>query len=189
MTQARQQNWNPNLIMLRPGDSAPPFDLPAAIGDRVGRVTLSKLDDELIVLFFYPRDFSFICPTEVTSFNQSLGLFRAEKTAVIGASVDDAESHRRWSRELGGLDLPLIADEGGAVARAYGVFDEQEKAAMRATFIIDQARKIAFSEACPINIGRSVGETLRIVQALRSNRLCPADWTPGGRFGPADRKF
>lgn len=175
--------------MLRPGDSAPPFDLPAATGDRIGRVTLSKLDDELIVLFFYPRDFSFICPTEVTGFNQSLSLFRAEKTAVIGASVDDAESHRRWSRELGGLELPLVADEGGQLARAYGVFDEQENVAMRATFIIEQARKIAFSQACPINVGRSVGEILRIVQALRTNRLCPADWTPGGGFGPADRKF
>jgi peroxiredoxin (alkyl hydroperoxide reductase subunit C) len=175
--------------MLRPGDSAPPFDLPAATGDRIGRITLSKLDDELIVLFFYPRDFSFICPTEVTGFNQSLGLFRAEKTAVIGVSVDDAESHRRWSRELGGLELPLVADEGGQLARAYGVFDEHEKVAMRATFVIDQARKIAFSLACPINIGRSVAEILRIVRALRTNRLCPADWTPGGGFGPADRKF
>lgn len=175
--------------MLRPGDSAPPFDLPAATGDRIGRVTLSKLDDELIVLFFYPRDFSFICPTEVTGFNQSLGLFRAEKTAVIGASVDDAESHRKWSRELGGLELPLLADVGGAVASAYGVFDEQEKVAMRATFVIDQARKIAFSQACPINIGRSVAEMLRIVRALRTNRLCPADWTPGSGFGPAGLKF
>ncbi|HUY37458.1 MAG TPA: redoxin domain-containing protein [Candidatus Binataceae bacterium] len=175
--------------MLRPGDSAPPFDLPAATGDRVGRVTLSKLGDELIVLFFYPRDFSFICPTEVTSFNQSLGLFRAEKTAVIGASIDNAESHRQWSHELGGLELPLAADEDGSVATAYGVFDGQEKVAMRATFIIDQARKIAFSQACPINIGRGVAEILRIVRALRTNRLCPADWTPGGGFGPAGWKF
>ncbi|HVA78071.1 MAG TPA: redoxin domain-containing protein [Candidatus Binataceae bacterium] len=175
--------------MLKPGDSAPPFDLPAATGDRLGRVALSKLGDELIVLFFYPRDFSFICPTEVTGFNQALNLFRAEQTAVIGASVDDAESHRRWSRELGGLELPLIADQGAVLANAYGVFDEKERVAMRATFIIDQERKIAFSEACPINIGRSVAETLRIVRALRTGRMCPADWTPGGAFGPADGKF
>jgi peroxiredoxin (alkyl hydroperoxide reductase subunit C) len=175
--------------MLRPGDSAPPFDLPAATGDRIGRVALAKLADELIVLFFYPRDFSFICPTEVTGFNNSLGLFRAEKTAVIGASVDDAESHRRWSRELGGLALPLIADVGAVLAGAYGVFDEKERVAMRATFILDQERKIAFSEACPINIGRSVAETLRIVRALRTGRMCPADWTPGGAFGPAGGKF
>lgn len=175
--------------MLGPGDNAPSFDLPAATGDRLGRVTLSKLGDELIVLFFYPRDFSFICPTEVTGFNQSYGLFRAEKTAVVGASIDSAESHRRWSHELGGIELPLIADEGGVVAKAYGVFDEQEKVAMRATFVIDQARRIAFSEACPINIGRSVSEILRIVRAMRTGRLCPADWTPGGAFGPSDRKF
>lgn len=175
--------------MLRPGDSAPPFNLPAATGDRLGRIALQKLDDELIVLFFYPRDFSFVCPTEVTGFNRSLSLFRAEKTAVIGASVDDAESHRRWSRELGGLELPLLADAGGVLASAYGVFDEKERVTMRATFIIDQQRKIAYAQACPINVGRSVGETLRIIRALRTGRLCPADWTPGDGFGPADRKF
>ena len=175
--------------MLRPGDNAPPFDLPAATGDRVCRIALRELADELVVLFFYPRDFSFICPTEVTGFNKDLGLFRAEQTAVIGASVDDAESHRRWSHELGGIELPLLADEGGRIASAYGVFDEKERVAMRATFIIDRERKIAFSEACPINVGRSVGETLRIIRALRTGRLCPADWTPGGGFGPADRKY
>ncbi|HVA81497.1 MAG TPA: redoxin domain-containing protein [Candidatus Binataceae bacterium] len=175
--------------MLRPGDIAPPFDLPAATGAGLGRVALHALGDELIVLFFYPRDFSFICPTEVTGFNTSLEQFRAEKCAVIGASVDDAQSHQRWSAELGGLGLPLVADQGGTLASAYGVFDEKEGVAMRATFIIDQERKIAFSEACPINVGRSVGETLRIVRALRTGRLCPADWMPGASFGPADRKF
>jgi alkyl hydroperoxide reductase subunit AhpC len=175
--------------MLRPGDNAPPFDLPAATGERIGRVALRALAEELIVLFFYPRDFSFICPTEVTGFNKDLALFRAEQTAVIGASVDDAESHRRWSRELGGIEIPLLADIGGRTASAYGVFDERERVAMRATFIIDRERKIVFSEACPINVGRSVSETLRIIRAVRTGRLCPADWTPGVAFGPADRKF
>ena len=75
------------------------------------------------------------------------------------------------------------------MARAYGVFDENEKMAMRATFILDCKRTIVYSVASPVNVGRSVTETLRVVCALRSGRLCPADWEPGGLFGPADKKY
>ncbi len=175
--------------MLKPGDSAPPFDLPCAIDDRIGRVNLAKLDSAMAVLFFYPRDFSFVCPTEVTGFHQACADFRAEGAALLGASVDNADSHLRWARELGGICYPLLADEGGKVARAYGVFDEQEGVAIRATFILDRRRTVVFSVACPVNVGRSVAETLRIVRAIRTGRLCPADWKPGVEFGPADRKY
>jgi len=175
--------------MLRPGEPIPNFDLPAVTDGRIGRVTLSGIDSELIVLFFYPRDFSFICPTEVTGFNKAIDQFAAEKTAVLGVSVDNVDSHRRWAIELGGVTFPLLADEGGKLARACGIFDEKEQTAMRATFIIDQKRIVIFSEATPINVGRSVSETLRIVRAYRSGRLCPADWAPGDEFGPEDRKF
>jgi peroxiredoxin 2/4 len=175
--------------MLKPGDPAPPFELPCAAGDRIDRVVMAKIRSEMIVLFFYPRDFSFICPTEVTGFNDAREQFASEDTALLGASADDAESHLRWSRELGGIGYPLLADAGGALAAAYGVFDASEKVALRATFVIDSARRIAFSAACPFNVGRSVGETLRVVRAIRTGRLCPADWTPGVDFGPTDRKY
>jgi len=175
--------------MLRPGDVFPNFDLPAVTDGRIGRMTLSGMSSELVVLFFYPRDFSFICPTEVTGFSKAMADFTAEKTAVLGVSIDSADSHRRWAVELGGVAFPLLADEGGKLARACGVFDDKEQVAMRATFIFDQKRIVIFSEATPINVGRSVSETLRIVHAYRSGRLCPADWAPGGEFGPDDGKF
>jgi len=175
--------------MLKPGDSAPDFDLPAANADRIERVSLAKISSELILLFFYPRDFSFICPTEVTGFNNARAQLSAENTAILGASVDDAESHRRWARELGGIGYPLLADQDGKLARAFGVFDEKEQVALRATFILDRQRTVAFSLACPLNVGRSVGEMIRLVSALRSGQLCPADWTPGVQFGRSDRKF
>lgn len=175
--------------MLKPGDSAPSFDLPCASGGRVGRLRLSQLDSEMVVLFFYPHDFSFICPTEVVGFHKAREEFAAEHAAIVGVSVDDAETHRRWASELGAIGYPLLADSDGALARAYGVFDEAEKAALRATFILDAQRTIAYCVASPVNVGRSVGETLRVVRALRSGRLCPADWEPGGEFGPAGRKF
>jgi alkyl hydroperoxide reductase subunit AhpC len=175
--------------MLKPGDTAPTFDLPSASDGRVGRLRLSQIDSEMVVLFFYPHDFSFICPTEVAGFHKASNEFATERTSIVGVSVDDAETHRRWARELGGVGYPLLADTDGALAREYGVFDEAEKVAMRATFILGAQRKIAYCVASPINVGRSVSETLRVVRALRSGRLCPADWEPGEEFGPSDHKY
>ena len=112
--------------------------------------------------------------------------FAAEHTSVVAVSIDDVQTHLRWARELGGISYPLLADEGGTLARAYGVFDESAGMAMRATFILDSKRTIVYCVACPVNVGRSVSETLRVVRALRSGRMCPADWEPDRQSGPAD---
>ena len=175
--------------MLKPGDPAPPFDLPCALDDKLSQLSLKSIKSEMVVLFFYPRDFSFICPTEVIGFHKARAAFEAERTSIAGISVDDAETHRRWARELGGLGYPLLADEGGKVARAFGILDDKENVAMRASFILDAKRIIVYALASPINVGRSVGETLRVVRALRSGKLCPADWEPGTDFGPTDAKY
>ncbi len=175
--------------MLKPGDPAPPFDLDCAQNGRGGRSSLAKISSDLVLIFFYPRDFSFICPTEVTGFNKALKEFTAEETTIVGVSIDDVDSHLRWARDLGGIDYPLLADPDGNLARAYGVFDDEQKVALRATFILDRKRKIVYAASCPLNVGRSVIETLRIVRALRTGQLCPADWTPGGELGPAGREF
>jgi alkyl hydroperoxide reductase subunit AhpC len=175
--------------MLKPGDPAPLFDLECALDGRIARCSLTKISMELVLIFFYPRDFSFICPTEVTGFNSALKEFTAEETAVIGVSVDNVDSHLRWARELGGIGYPMLADPDGGLATAYGVLDENEKVALRATFILDRNRKVVYASSCPLNVGRSVSETLRIVRALRTGRLCPADWKPGVECGPTDRDF
>jgi len=175
--------------MLKPGDPVPPFDLECALNGRTARCSLAKISSELVLIFFYPRDFSFICPTEVTGFNNALKDFVAEDTTIVGVSTVDVDSHLRWARELGGIGYPLLADPDGNLARAYGVFDDQKKVALRATFILDRKRKVVFAASCPLNVGRSVIETLRIVRALRTGQLCPADWTPGVEFGPAGREF
>jgi peroxiredoxin 2/4 len=175
--------------MLKPGDPAPPFDLPGAIDDKLTRLSLSSLRSEMVVLFFYPHDFSFICPTEVIGFHKAQAAFTADQTSIVGISVDDAESHRRWARELGGIGYPLLADDGGKVARSFGVLDDKENVALRATFILDRKRTVVHAVASPANVGRSVSETLRVVRALRSGKLCPADWEPGDDFGPLDAKY
>ena len=165
--------------MLKPGDTAPPFALPCAFEGKIGHLALPSVRSEMVVLFFYPRDFSFICPTEVLGFNKAQPAFKAERTSLIGVSVDDAETHLRWASELGGLSYPLLADRETKVTRDYGVLDEREKVAMRATFVLDAGRKVVYAVASAINVGRSVSETLRVVRALRTGRLCPADWQPG----------
>ena len=175
--------------MLKPGDAAPPFDLPCAIDDKLSRLSLASIRSEMVVVFFYPRDFSFICPTETIGLHKARTAFEAEQTSIVGISVDDAETHRRWARELGGIGYPLLADAGGEIARAFGVLDESDNVSMRATFILDPKRVILYVVASPINVGRSVGETLRVVRALRSGKMCPADWEPGDDFGPADLKY
>ena len=175
--------------MLKPGDPAPPFDLECALDGRVARCSLAKISTELVLIFFYPGDFSFICPTEVAGFNKALKDFIDEATAVIGVSIDNVDSHLRWARELGGVAYPLLADPNGDLVRAYGVFDDDEKVALRATFILNRKRNVVFSSSCPLNVGRSVSETLRIVRAIRTGQLCPADWKPGVEFGPTDGKF
>jgi peroxiredoxin (alkyl hydroperoxide reductase subunit C) len=176
-------------MMLGPGDSAPDFELPCALEGRASTIRLRDLGSDLIAVFFYPRDFSFICPTEVTGFNQALKEFEQARCSVLGINGDSVDSHLKWAEELGGLEFPLLSDIDGKVARAYGVFDEKEKVPVRATFVMGKDRVIVHALACPLNVGRSVTDTLRVVQAIGTGEICPAEWKPGMEFGPSDRKF
>jgi peroxiredoxin (alkyl hydroperoxide reductase subunit C) len=175
--------------MLGPGDTAPDLELPCALAGRASMLRLRDLRSDFITLFFYPRDFSFICPTEVAGFNQALKFFEDARCSVVGVSIDDVETHIKWAVELGGIGYPLASDVGGKVARAYGVFDESEKVARRATFVMRKDRGVLHAIACPFNVGRSVTDTLRVVQAIATGELCPAEWKPGAEFGPADQKY
>ncbi|HLI79162.1 MAG TPA: redoxin domain-containing protein [Candidatus Binataceae bacterium] len=175
--------------MLGPGDIAPDFELPCASSGRASKLRLSDSRTDYMTLFFYPRDFSFICPTEVSGFNQALKSFADARCAVLGISIDDVDSHLKWAAELGGIDYPLLSDVDGQIARAYGVFDENEKVALRATFVMRKNRAIMHAVACPFNVGRSVADTLRVVQAITTGRMCPAEWKPGVEFGPQEQKF
>jgi peroxiredoxin (alkyl hydroperoxide reductase subunit C) len=173
--------------MLGPGDTAPDFQLPGAVEGRASTIRLRDLRTDLIAVFFYPRDFSFICPTEVTGFNQALSSFAAIGCSVLGISGDSVESHVKWAEELGGIAYPLLSDADGKVARAYGIYDEKENVPIRATFVMRKDRVVVHALACPLNVGRSVSDTLRVVQAIASGEMCPAEWKPGMKI-PDDRK-
>lgn len=165
--------------MIPIGEPVPDFTLPGVHGDREGRWRLSDLRGRWVVLFFYPADFTFVCPTEVVGFHRHVAEFRKLGVEVLGVSVDPVESHRAWARELGGIDYPLLSDRDRKVSAAYGVLDREAGVARRVTFVIDPAGVVAYVVASHHNVGRSVEETLRVVAALQTGRLCPADWQPG----------
>jgi peroxiredoxin 2/4 len=174
---------------LRIGALAPDFKTKGVFEGEVRDYSLSMYREKWVVLFFYPADFTFICPTEVVGFSNLAKEFAAENAAILGASVDSVESHRAWATELGGLAYPLLADIDRTLSQAYGVLDEKENVAVRATFIISPTGIISYQVASHVNVGRSVEETLRVLKALRTERLCPSDWKPGEPTGDLALKY
>jgi len=174
---------------LRVGDRAPDFNVKGVFRGQVADYSLASYRGKWLVLFFYPADFTFICPTEVTGFSKMADQFSAENCAILGVSVDSIESHRAWAEELGGVRYPLLSDADKTLSRTYGVLDEKEGVALRATFIINPAGIICYQVVSHVNVGRSVEETLRVLKALRTERLCPSDWKPGEATGDLALKY
>ncbi len=177
------------MSLPRVGDPAPEFDAKGFFQGGVAEYSLPACRGRWLVLFFYPADFTFICPTEVVGFSKLESAFADESANIFGVSVDSLESHRSWAAELGGLKIPLLSDENKTLSRAYGVLDEAEGVALRATFIINPVGVIAYQVVSHVNVGRSVEETLRVLQALRTDRLCPSDWHPGDPTGHVGLKY
>jgi alkyl hydroperoxide reductase subunit AhpC len=175
--------------MVELGKKAPGFSLKGVLRGRISDHSLDLYKGKWLVLFFYPADFTFICPTEVIGFSKFAGEFRAEAAEILGVSVDSVESHRKWAEELGGVEYPLLSDETKAVSRAYGVLDEKEGVCLRATVIINPSGDVTYLVISHTNVGRSIEETLRVLKALRTERLCPSDWKPGDATGDLGLKY
>jgi len=149
--------------------------------------SLADYRGKWLVLFFYPADFTFVCPTEVTALSDRYKEFADLNAEILGVSTDSVYSHRAWietPREkngVGPLNFPLAADITKEVARDYGVLIEEEGVALRGLFIIDPDGILQYAAIHNLSIGRSVDETLRVLQALQTDGLCPADWRPGQR--------
>lgn len=178
-----------NDAVLTIADAAPEFRLPGVYRGEMRDYTLREARGRWLVLFFYPADFTFVCPTEVTGFSRHAADFRGEDALVYGVSVDAPDSHRDWAEELGGVDYPLLSDADKSVSRAYQVLHPKDGVALRASFLIDPAGIIQYSASCNMNVGRSVEETLRVLRALRTGRLCPADWQPGEPTGDFPHRY
>ncbi len=175
--------------MIIVGAKAPDFILPGIFQGRAQNYSLRSYSGKWLVLFFYPADFTFICPTEVLGFSKLAGEFGSETAEILGISVDSLESHRAWAAELGGVNYPLLSDADKKISRAYGAFDERERVSLRATFIINPAGEVSYCVMSHMNVGRSVEETLRVLKALRTGKLCPAGWNPGEETGDLGLKY
>jgi peroxiredoxin (alkyl hydroperoxide reductase subunit C) len=148
-------------------------------------VKLSDYKGKWLVLLFYPLDFTFVCPTELTAFSDRYDEFEAINAEVIGVSTDSVYSHRAWLRTprdkggVEGLRYPLASDVTKQVSRDYGVLIEDKGVALRGLFVIDPEGILRYKVVHDLNIGRSTEETLRVIQALQTGGLCQAEWKPG----------
>lgn len=171
------------------GQQAPDFAMPTTKNMETldSIASLADYRGKWLVLFFYPLDFTFVCPTEIRGFNSRLKEFKEAGAEVLGVSVDSVYSHRAWIKTpqaeggLGSLDYPLASDITKEVAKEYGVLVEEQGIALRGLFIIDPDGVLRYSVVSDLNVGRSVDETLRVLQALETGGLCPIDWHPGER--------
>ncbi len=165
----------------RVGKPAPDFTLDAVVNKEFKEVHLADYRGKWVVLFFYPLDFTFVCPTEITGFNKALPDFRKLNAEVLGASVDSKYSHLAWIKrgDLGELGFPLLSDFRKEVAARYGILDEKEGVALRGLFIIDPNGVLQYELVHNLSVGRSVEETLRVLEALQTGELCPLGWKPG----------
>lgn len=169
------------------GKPAPDFNLESTknLETLDENVKLADYEGKWLVLFFYPLDFTFVCPTEITALNDRYDEFLDLNAEILGVSTDSKFSHRAWIKTprdengLGDLNYPLGADTTHKVSRDYGVLIEDEGIALRGLFIIDPEGIVRYQVVTDNNIGRSVDETLRVLQALQTGGLCPSDWKPG----------
>ncbi|CAN5673983.1 peroxiredoxin [soil metagenome] len=177
---------------LRVGQSAPDFTATAVVDQEFKTIKLSDYRGKYVVLFFYPLDFTFVCPTEITAFSDGYSDFSDIDTEILGVSVDSEFSHLAWiqsdrkSGGVGDLDYPLVSDIRKEISAAYNVLDPEVGVALRGLFIIDKDGIIQHATINNLAFGRSVDETLRVLQAIQHvqshpDEVCPAGWQPGDK--------
>lgn len=171
--------------MLTVGDQFPEYELTACVSldpeNAFETINHKTYEGKWRVVFFWPKDFTFVCPTEIAEFGRRNGDFADRDAQVLGASVDSEYVHLAWRKDhqdLKGLPFPMLSDLRKDLSSALGILDE-EGVAKRATFIVDPQGIIRFVSVTDMNVGRNVDETLRVLEALQSGNLCGANWTPG----------
>ncbi len=158
---------------------APGFVLEGVVRGEFTQVELESYRGRWVVLFFYPLDFTFICPTEILEFSKRAEEFRGAQAEVLAVSVDSKYAHLAWQKEIGGISYPMLSDITKRVSQEYGVLLPEEGVSLRGLFIIDPEGVIRYELVHDLSVGRSVSETRRVLTALQTGELCPVDWQPG----------
>jgi lipoyl-dependent peroxiredoxin subunit C len=172
--------------MLTIGDKIPAFDVPAVVSTDQERA-FARISNETDagkwkVIFFWPKDFTFVCPTEIAAFGRLARDFAERDAVIYGASTDSEFVHLAWRRthpDLKDLPFPMLADLKRELSQAFGILDRNEGVALRATFIVDPEGTIRFASCNDLSVGRSPEEVLRVLDALQTGELCPVSWRRG----------
>lgn len=173
------------------GQKAPHFEAEAITQKHIMKLSLNDCLGRYTVLFFYPLDFTFVCPTELHAFQEELPAFKAKQCDVLGISVDSVHTHRAWLETpkakggIEGISYPLISDLTKSIARSYGVLDKEKGVALRGLFLLDKNNIIHHASINNFGLGRNVKEVLRLLDALIHNEthgeVCPANWMDGSK--------
>ncbi|PWT74729.1 MAG: alkyl hydroperoxide reductase [Proteobacteria bacterium] len=175
--------------MLTVGDRIPTFDLQAVVStDQANAFT--RIDDKANsgkwkIIFFWPKDFTFVCPTEIAAFGKLNDEFNDRDAVIYGVSTDSEFVHLAWRRshsDLKELPFPMLADIKRELSQAFGILDKAEGVALRATFVVDPEGVIRFASVNDLNVGRNPEEVLRVLDALQTDELCPCNWQKGDEF-------
>lgn len=171
------------------GKKAPYFEGEAAIGQDFKKISLNDYKDKYLCLFFYPLDFTFVCPTELHAFSDKIEEFKKRGCEVLASSIDSKFSHAAWLRTpktqggIEGVNYPILADIHKTVARSYGTLFEDAGVAFRGLFLIDKKQTIRHITLNDLPLGRNVDEVLRVLDAIQYHEehgeVCPANWKKG----------
>ncbi len=172
--------------MLTIGDQFPSFTAKAVVslerGKELIQITDQSFDGKWKVYFFWPKDFTFVCPTEIAAFGKLNREFADRDAQVLGASIDSEYVHLAWRNQhpdLKDLPFPMIADVRRELSQALGILDRKEGVALRATFVVDPQGVIRFVSVNDLSVGRNPAEVLRVLDALQTDELCPCNWQKG----------
>ncbi|KTC86337.1 peroxiredoxin [Legionella brunensis] len=173
--------------MISVGHKFPEFHLKATVSNEINEafkeVSHETYQGKWLVVFFWPKDFTFVCPTEIAEFGKLNGEFNDRDAQVLGASVDSEFVHLAWRKQhpdLHNLPFPMLADIKRELSQELGILDEHEGVAQRATFIVDPKGITRFVMVTDLNVGRNPEEVLRVLDALQTDELCPCNWKKGG---------
>lgn len=168
------------------GEKFPEFKLPAVVSLEKGKefkdVSSADMKNKWSVIFFWPLDFTFVCPTEIAEFNKELKSFQARDAQLYGASADSHFVHLAWRQnhaDLKGLGFPMVADYKKELSEALGILHPVDKVPLRATFIVDPEGTIRWVSVNDLSVGRNVKEVIRTLDALQTDELCPCNWEKG----------
>lgn len=177
--------------MLGVGDKFPDFDVKATVDLPLKDVTIDNVFIDVnnqtykgkwLVVFFYPKNFTFVCPTEIAAFGDLVDEFKDRDAQILGGSTDSEFSHWAWrkhQKELRDLPFPLLSDVKRELTSALGILDKKEGVSQRATYIVDPDGIIRFIMVTDLNVGRNPREVLRVLDALQTDELCPCNWKKG----------